>query len=165
MNEIQYNIKVQMKKAFFDKLREDFNNNPPKTEHIKILINELYEALCKFVPSKKNIHEKIKKDLIINEISLNKMPNIVISLIKWIELFQAPVYDKITNKWKNKFKSYNNCTNFLITFLEEYYNHLELTYKELIEARIRLINGDSVIPEKYRKKINNISDIKMKTGN
>tara|TARA_B110000208_G_scaffold183846_1_gene236982 strand:- start:578 stop:1075 length:498 start_codon:yes stop_codon:yes gene_type:complete len=164
MEELKNQINEQMHKAFFDKLTTDFNSNPPKTDHIKILISELYDKLCKFIPSKKKIHDKIKQDLLIHTIGLDTMPIIVLSLIKWIESFQAPYHDKKTNIWKKQLHTCDNCTNYLIQFLKEYYQHLEITFKELCDARYRLINGDSLIPPEHRPSINNISDIRMKSG-
>jgi signal recognition particle GTPase len=152
-------IEIQMKKAFFDKLTEDFNATPPKTGHIS-----LCDSLCKFVPSKTNIHKKIQQELLIKDISLETMSHLILSLIKWIEMFQAPVYDKKTKDWKNNLVKCDNCTNYLINFLKEYYEHIELVYKEVCEARHRLINGESVIPPEHRPTINSLADIKMKSG-
>ena len=164
IDNLENTIKIQMRRAFFDKLAKDFNETPPNTNHISKLVSELSDALCKFVPSKTKIHERIKKDLLLDNISLNTMPNIVMSLIKWIRMFQAPIHDKKTDLWKKQFTECENCTNFLIEFLKEYYNHLELLHKEVYEARKRLANGESAIPLEHRNVVNNLADIKFKTG-
>lgn len=164
LEEFKKTIDEQMRKAFFDKLTEDFNSNPPNVEHIKKLINELCDSLCKFVPSKQTIHDKIKAELLIDNISLETMPNIVLCLIKWIEMFQAPIYDKKTRLWRSELYTCKNTTEYLINFLRDYYEHIEVCHKELFEARQRLINGEPVIPPEHRPIINNIGDIKIKTG-
>ena len=143
-------IKTQFTKAFYDILRTDLNKTPPNTVLMRKLIVELVEALYKFVPSKKSIHNKIRSEILCDTIDINTMPTIIISLIKWIKMFQAPVYDKKTSDWTNKLKSCENCTEFIIKFLQEYYEHVEICYKELWEARERLINGENVVPLKYR---------------
>ena len=35
---------IQIKKAYFDIIKKDLEENPPKTDQIKIIINELIEA-------------------------------------------------------------------------------------------------------------------------
>lgn len=159
--QIRKSVEEQMLKAFYDKLREDFNHEPPKTDHIRKLLEEIYTKLCQFVPSKKKIHDAIKLDIIINEITINTMPILVISLINWIEKFQAPVYDKKTREWREQLKKCENCTEFLIYFLKEYYSHLELVHKEVYEYRLKLANNQNIFTQ---NKINNIGEIKMKTG-
>ena len=163
---LQKNIEFQYKKAFFDSLKDDLNQDPPKTEHIQKLILELMNGLCKFVPSKQNIHEKIKQDIIQENITFETMPNIILGLINWIETFQSPNDDKITNKWKQSFKSSTNYTDFIITFLQDYYIHIEKVYKEVWDARKRLIQGENIVPPEHRPVVKGKNGVPfdMKTG-
>ena len=154
-----------IKKAFFDCIYEDLQKSPPDVKHLTIIIKELYEALCKFVPSKKTIHQKIKEDLLI-ELNLNNMSFIINRLIYWIEQFQAPVYDKKTKQWRENFKKSKNYSLFIVEFLKDYLNHLENMYKEVWDARKRLVNNENIIPPEHRVKPkgkNNIPDV-IKSG-
>lgn len=160
MDKIKENIDSVCKKAFYDRLRQDLDCVPPKTEHIEVLIDELILALCKFVPNKQRIHEQIRKDLKI-KVSSDTMGPLVLALIAWIEKFHAPVDDKRTRKWRHELQTCANCNDFIIRFLKEYYEHLEKTYVSLIEARVRVANGQSAIPPEHRQKDGNV---RMKTG-
>jgi len=164
MEKLNEQIKEQCHKAFYDIIRSDLEKSPPNTEHLATLINELADNLCKFIPSKKNIHKKIKEDIIQDEININTMSSIILGLINWIEKFQAPVYDKVTRKWKDDFKTAQNYNDFIIQFLQEYYLHIEKMYKEVFDARKRLINNDSIIPPEHRAKGNNGIPGIIKTG-
>ena len=151
LEDLKKRLEQQMKNAFFDKLHSDFKEMPPKTQHISICITELYEGLCKFVPSKQNIHQQIKKDIIHDEVNLQTMPFIVNGLIQWIESFQAPYHDAVTKKWRDDFKNCKDYADFLKDFFMTYYNHIEVVYKESWEARKRLVNGENIVPEEHRK--------------
>lgn len=154
-----------IKKAFFDCIYKDLQKSPPDVKHLTIIIKELYEALCKFVPSKKAIHQKIKGSLLI-ELNLNNMTSIINSLIYWIEQFQPPAYDKKTKQWRENFKKSKNYSLFIVEFLKEYFNHLENIYKEVWDARKRLVNNENIVPPEHRVKPkgkNNIPDV-IKSG-
>lgn len=158
-------METVIEKAFFDSIYEDLQKTPPDVKHLTIIIKELYEALCKFVPSKKTIHQKIKEDLLI-ELNLNNMSFIINRLIYWIEQFQAPVYDKKTKQWRENFKKSKNYSLFIVEFLKDYFNHLENMYKEVWDARKRLVNNENIIPPEHRVKPkgkNNIPDV-IKSG-
>ena len=95
--QIHEQIKEQMTKAFWDLLESELAEEPPRLEHVKVLLNEIIEILCGFVPSKPNIHEKIKADF---EGEINW--NMQLKLIEWLEKFQAPVHDRKTKQWKKR---------------------------------------------------------------
>ena len=154
-----------IKNAFFDCIYEDLQKSPPEVKHLNIIIKELYDALCKFVPSKEMIHMKIKESLFI-ELNINNVSSIINSLIYWIEQFQAPVYDIKTKTWREKFKKTQDYSLFIVEFLKEYYDHLEKMYKEVWDARKRLVNNENIIPPEHRikpKGKNNIPDV-IKSG-
>lgn len=110
-------IEEQFQKAFFDILNED---GPESTDYIRKLLNEIIDKLCLFVPNRIDIHQKIKDDFN-GEINWD----IQIKLLNWIEKFQAPLYDSITDKWKKK------CPEPIGDFLKKYYKHIEMMYKEI----------------------------------
>lgn len=154
-------------KAFFESLKSDLSADPVQTEHIEVLLNELVDGLCKFVPSKTTIHAQIKADIIPDTIDINTMPGIIFGLIHWIEQFQAPVHDSTTKQWRTEFKSTTNPSDFIVKFLAEYYEHVEKMYEEVWEARKRLVNNEDVIPPEHRPTVtgtNGIPNITMKTG-
>tara|TARA_A100001015_G_scaffold251232_1_gene290113 strand:+ start:1944 stop:2453 length:510 start_codon:yes stop_codon:yes gene_type:complete len=153
MESLKNQIEVQYKKAFFSKIKEDLGKNPPDTQHIAVIVQELVNGLCKFVPNKPAIHRLIKDDILCETIGLETMPKIINGFIYWIQQFQAPVYDTVTKKWKDDFKNATNYSEFIALFLEEYYQHTEKVYKELWEARKRLANGENIVPPEHRPAI------------
>ena len=162
---IEEQIKTQYTKAFFDMILEDLSQEPSKLDHITSLVKELVDGLCKFIPSRKEAHEKIKEEILL-EVNINNMPYIIFGLINWIEKFQAPAYDKVTRKWREEFKSCTNYNEFIVKFLREYYEHAEKMYKELWEARKRLLNNENIVPPEHRPVVkgkNGIPDV-MKSG-
>lgn len=152
------------REEILNNITNDLNENPINTKNILFILDDIYNGLCKFVPSKKNIHQKIKKDLLSDEINYDTMPKLILALINWIKKFQAPVYDKITDKWIKDFKNTNNYSTFIQQFLIEYYQHVEKCYKEVWEARKRLLNNESVVPEEHRPKGKNGIPDKIRSG-
>ena len=122
------------------------------------------------MPSKKTLHTQIKKDIYQENINIETMPTIIYGLISWIEKFQSPADDIITNKWKNEFKNtqdyIQDYTQYIVTFLQEYYEHSEKVYKNVWDARKRLVSGENIIPPEHRPKIEGTNGIpsNMKTG-
>ena len=112
------NLKIQLetlyKKAFFSKIKEDLSKNPPDLLHITVIINELVDALCKFVPNKHEIHSLIKSDIICENIGEETMPRIIERFIHWIEQFQAPVHDSVTKRWRDNYKNATNYSEFIL---------------------------------------------------
>ena len=123
--------------------------------HLEILLNEIKEVLCSFVPSRKDIHEKI-------ELDLNKEIgwNLLMSLLKWIEMFQAPVHDNITKTWYDKIK---NPSLKLSDFLKFYYNHVQHVYEETFKYRKRIANGENIFEKEKPSNTNGVPD-SIKTG-
>jgi hypothetical protein len=156
----------QCSKALYDSIRDDLVQEPPRTAHISKLIAELVDGLCKFVPSKARLHAKIKEDILPETVDIEAMPRIILGLINWIEKFQAPVCDTVTSRWRNEFETATRPVDFIVKFLDEYYDHVEKVYKEVWDARTRLVNNESVVPPEHRPVItgsNGIPDI-IKTG-
>lgn len=123
-------IEEQFKKAFFDILNDE---GPGSYDYLRKLLTEIIEKLCLFVPSRQDIHQKIQEDLG-GEIGWDMQAK----LISWIEKFQAPIHDKMTKQWANESPIQ------IGDFLRRYYNHLELVYKEIQEARAAINRGDNI---------------------
>ena len=119
-----------------------------------------------------NISDLSKNDF--NNSIRNRFPSVIkiedtLSIIKelilTIEKFQSPNDDIVTKKMLNNvINNYNN--DSIIIFLSEFYDHVEKVYKDVWDCRKRLVNGENIIPENYRKKIDGKNNIpsKMKTG-
>jgi len=137
-------LKQQMTKAFWDLLEEETSiprDNYPRTQ---VLLEEIIHMLCNFVPNRKDIHEKIKTDLVGISWELQS------KLIGWIEKFQAPIHDKITRGWSKR--------NFTISqFLKLYYSHLDVVHKEVSKSRQKLVNGENLfkpdVPETFTSNV------------
>ena len=123
-------IEEQFKKAFFDILNDD---GPESYDYLRKLLNEIVEKLCLFVPSRQDIHQKIREDLG-GEIGWN----IQDKLISWIEKFQAPIHDRKTRSWKEE------GPKPVGDFLKMYYEHVDLVSKEVKETREALARGENI---------------------
>ena len=165
-DKVKENIENRLRKDFFDIIKNDLNQNPPKTDHIKIVIDELIDALCKFIPSKTNIHKKIRDEIYQEEISFETMPYIVNGLISWIEKFQCPADDIITKQWRNDFRNTQDHLEFIVVFLQKYYLHSEKVYRQVWEARKRVASGENAVPPEHRPIIkgSNGVPLNMKSG-
>ncbi len=166
MENFKIQLETQYKKAFFSKIKEDLSKDPPDVEHVTFIIQELVNGLCKFVPNKKLIHKLIKDDITVKNVGIETMPRIIERLIHWIEQFQAPVHDYVTKRWRDNYKNAKNYAEFIAEFLEEYYKHTELVYKELWEARERLVKGESIVPPENRPVVKGKNGVpeNMKSG-
>ena len=126
MEKLEEQIREQYQKAFWDLVDRD----PPDTEHIRKLVDELRDVLCNFVPSRVDIHRLIHKDLN-GEVDWTLQEK----LIKWAEMFQAPIYDQVTPQWKK------NLPEKLSDFLKKYYEHLEKINKQVWAERKKIADG------------------------
>ncbi len=118
---MEQQVKEQFKKAFFDLLDQEGSDSH---NHLRVLMNEIIEKLCGFVPNRTDIHDKIKDDLK-GEIEWN----VQVKLLDWIEKFQAPIYDQVTREWKKK------CPEPIGQFLKKYYSHLEKVNRQINEYK------------------------------
>jgi hypothetical protein len=148
-----------------EKLINELSSTPPIFKTIIIIIEELTTGLCKFVPGKPLLHKDIRNSVKVDGLCINTMHIVINGLIGWIEKLHAPVYDIVTSTWRDDFMkmytprdkyTFDKMMCFTIKFLDEYYTHMEKMYKEVWDARKRLVNGDNVIPPKHRKVYNDI---------
>ena len=101
------------------------------------ILEELFTNLCMLVPSRKDIHKRMRDDLFgeFEEVSWDTQRK----LVEWIEKFQAPVHDRKTREWKKTFPEQD-----VKLFLDEYYTHLETVFREVREAREKLNRGENI---------------------
>jgi hypothetical protein len=151
METICEQINTQMIKAFWDILEDEAKTQGPFPQ-IEILLQELIKILCSFVPSRSDIHEKIKEDL--------QQPigfDLQKKLINWIEKFQSPEHDKITKIWKEE------GLVKISKFLKRYHDHLQIVHKEVFDYRKKLSNGENIFEPEVPKSRNGIP-ANMKSG-
>lgn len=142
---MEKNIEETFKKAFFDILNQD---GPDSYDYLRKLLDEIIDKLCMFVPNRQDIRDKIREDLG-GAIGWDVQKRLVI----WIEKFQAPIHDSKTRIWKE------SDPEPVGDFLRKYYEHLEIVYKEVCEARAALTRGENIF-----NPVTGELPTKMKTG-
>ena len=152
------------KDALFNQLKKDISETPPKLDNISQLLKQFVDGLCKFCPSKTELNNEIRNRF---PVHINPEHTLLVmeKLIFTIEQFQAPCDDKITKKMlSNVSNNFNN--ESIIAFLSDFYDHTEKVYKDVWEARQRLINGENIVPQEHRKQVvgKNGIPFNMKTG-
>lgn len=152
------------KDALFNQLKKDISETPPKLDNISQLLKQFVDGLCKFCPSKTELNNEIRNRF---PVQINPEHTLLVmeKLIFTIEQFQAPCDDKITKKMlSNVSNNFNN--ESIIVFLSDFYDHTEKVYKDVWEARQRLINGENIVPQEHRKQVvgKNGIPFNMKTG-
>jgi len=152
------------KDALFNQLKKDISETPPKLDNISQLLKQFVDGLCKFCPSKTELNNEIRNRF---PVHINPEHTLLVmeKLIFTIEQFQAPCDDKITKKMlSNVSNNFNN--ESIIVFLSDFYDHTEKVYKDVWEARQRLINGENIVPQEHRKQVigKNGIPFNMKTG-
>lgn len=133
-------------------LKAQLLESPPNTAYLKQILEAFRTALCRFVPSKTDIHALIEEDLPLKELTIGTMPHIVDRFIHWMEQFQAPAHDAVTQQWRADFAACAEAdtTDFICTFVGAFYAHSSLVYQEACDARRRIANGESAIPPDRR---------------
>ncbi len=152
------------KEILFEQLKHDISQNPPNLTNITLLLTQFVEGFCKFCPSKNDFNNSIRNRFP-SVIKIEDTLSIIKELILTIEKFQSSNDDIVTKKMLNNvINNYNN--DSIIIFLSEFYDHVEKVYKDVWDCRKRLVNGENIIPENYRKKIDGKNNVpsKMKTG-
>lgn len=152
------------KDALFNQLKKDISETPPKLDNISQLLKQFVDGLCKFCPSKTDLNNEIRNRF---PVHINPEHTLLVmeKLIFTIEQFQAPCDDKITKKMlSNVSNNFNN--ESIIVFLSDFYDHTDKVYKDVWEARQRLINGENIVPQEHRKQVvgKNGIPFNMKTG-
>lgn len=124
-------IREQYEKAFWDMVDQD----PPDQVHLGKILEEIKQILYSLVPNNVRIHHAINDDFM-GEIGWEFQSK----LLKWVERFQAPIYDQVTISWKKKLPEK------LSEFLKKYYDHLE-TIKKGIDEYHKKPGGKNGVPD------------------
>jgi len=152
------------KEELFKQLRTDIDENPPNLTNIGKLLEQFVDGLTKFCPSKTELNKEIRERFP-KQIKPEDTLLIMQKLIFSIEQLQSPNDDKITKKMLSDVS--NNFNNeSIIVFLSEFYDHTEKVYKDIWDARQRLINGENIIPPEHRQQVRGKNGVpfNMKTG-
>ena len=144
-DEIERQIKVQMKKAFFDLIDNTVNSEKPDYEWITNLYSELRDRLCCFTKKDSKTYLQIMEEfdvelfnqMITNDVfDQNSFLKLVNNSFGWIEKLQAPERDEFTREAKTRVLS-SDPKNFISSFLKEIHNcldNLELDMGNFLKA-------------------------------
>ena len=153
LDDVHDRLNIQCRNAYFDIIEEDLRKDPPETETVKSIINDIIKGLKKFVPSRTDLHEELTRDIPHEIVDASTMAPIVTRLIHWIEQFQSPAHDPTTQQWLTTFQTTTDYPAFLSKFFKEYLEHTETVYKEVWEARLRLTTGENIVPPEHRPNV------------
>ena len=132
-DEIEKQMKEQMKKAFFDLIDSTVNSEKPDYVWITNLYTELRDRLCNFTKKDSKSYFKIIEEfdvelfnqMITNDVfDQNSFLKLVNNTFVWIDKLQAPVRDESTKESKIRVLS-SDPQNFISTFLKEIHNCLD----------------------------------------
>ena len=132
-DEIEKQMKEQMKKAFFDLIDSTVNSEKPDYVWITNLYTELRDRLCNFTKKDSKSYFKIIEEfdvelfnqMITNDVfDQNSFLKLVNNTFGWIDKLQAPVRDESTKESKIRVLS-SDPQNFISTFLKEIHNCLD----------------------------------------
>lgn len=126
-DEIEKQIKEQMRKAYFDVIDITINSDEPDYVWITNLYSELRDRLCKFVKKDSKTYNQIIEEfdiglfnqMITNDVfNQNSFLKLVNNSFSWIEKLQAPIRDEFTKEAKTRVLS-SEPTKFISTFIKE----------------------------------------------
>ena len=151
------------KEDLFKQLRADIDENPPNLTNISKLLEQFVDGLTKFCPSKTELNKEIRERFpkqIKPEDTLLIMRKLIFSMSN----FNLQMMINLQRKCFQMYQIISIMNPSL--FLSEFYDHTEKVYKELWEARQRLVNGENIIPPEHRKQVKGKNGVPfdMKTG-
>ena len=96
-------------------------------------IQKIYERLCDLVPRRPDLHQKMMEEF--REVGVSwEIQN---KIVEWVEKFQAPIYDTMTQSWKK------NLPQEIEIFLPKLEHHLEFLEKGIEKYKNNLYAGAS----------------------
>ena len=107
---IEKQIKEQMENAFWDIIKEDLQTEPQKFSHLLKLINEIKQKIINLTPNRidfrNEINEMFDEEFLLQifetkSLDSNHFGNLVIFIIKKIEMCCAPYMDNEVKEWKD----------------------------------------------------------------
>lgn len=154
------------KEFAFVRIRDELHQTPPSLFTVKQMLTQFVAGLCRFVPSRIDAHDQIHAELTVDELTVEDASRVVERLSHWIKQFQAPVHDSAVDSMQHRLSEAPDYRSGFVEFLREYYDHTEMCYKEVCEARQRVARGESAVPPERRPVVEGTNGVpsKMKTG-
>ena len=135
---LESRIRINLEKAFWNRLYEELNESPAKSNTLITLLVDLRDAFCNLVPNRKDIHreiyDKIDTESIKNMIDNNafddeNLYNLAVYIISLIKQFQPPIMDEKVNLWEEQmlkqFQQKFDYSEFLMIFFQSVFNMIE----------------------------------------
>ena len=135
---LESRIRINLEKAFWNRLYEELNESPAKSNTLITLLVDLRDAFCNLVPNRKDIHreiyDKIDTKSIKNMIDNNafddeNLYNLAVYIISLIKQFQPPIMDEKVNLWEEQmlkqFQQKFDYSEFLMIFFQSVFNMIE----------------------------------------
>ena len=135
---LESRIRINLEKAFWNRLYEELNESPAKSNTLITLLVDLRDAFCNLVPNRKDIHreiyDKIDTEFIKNMIDNNafddeNLYNLAVYIISLIKQFQPPIMDEKVNLWEEQmlkqFQQKFDYSEFLMIFFQSVFNMIE----------------------------------------
>lgn len=139
MNEIEKQIDIQMKKAFFDIITQNINSDNPDHDWLVKLYVEIKELLLNVLKKGSKMYLQLDEDFdveLFKQMIENKVFNqdSVIKLINntyyWVQSLQAPMRDTMLFESKNRV--FNSSPDEIIgIFLKEIHLLIDQLYKDV----------------------------------
>lgn len=154
------------KEEIFLCIQDELQQTPPCLSTVKQLLKQFVTGLCRFVPSRNDVHDQIHAELMVDTLSVEDASKVVDRLTYWIKTFQAPVHDSTIDSMRRRLSQSHDYRTGFVEFLREYYDHVEMCYREVWEARQRVAHGESAVPPKHRPIVEGTNGVpnKIKTG-
>ena len=133
-----------MKKAFWDLIKSDLNDEPQRFDHLIILIQEIREKIKSFTPHRDDLARELDEvldDSFLKHLFIEKSLDpshffrLIMFLIQKIKSYAAPYLDKDINIWedqiKEKLKVEIVYADFLPFFFEKLYFFLDVIENDI----------------------------------
>lgn len=158
ISSLENQVTTSFKKAYWDKLKEDLDNK--KYESVLLILEEIRARIALMVPNRVDIHQQMAeyidiefiKQMLDNDVLENTfMCNLVHYIVDKLKEFEAPVYNKDTEKWRddiNKlFLADIKHSDFFPIFFKKVYEKIEK-----IEEDIKIVKGSDFYKEIKKQK-------------
>lgn len=135
---LKQHIQDTLYQAYWDILKKELDSEPPVFNQLLIILSEIRDLFCKFVPNRQDIQQEIKDkidpDLIKNMAEHNafdddNLYNLAMYMISLVQQFQPPVMDKKVEEWKDNMiytlKQPLIYSDFLCIFLKSLFNMIQ----------------------------------------
>lgn len=176
------------KARLFAQLRRELqppSGESPCLDATRELLKQFADGLHRFVPGRADLCAEMARDFDLGREGgvVEAAPRVAAKLLEWIRRLQAPVHDTVTDAMEEALgeaaqrRSRQSAEALaggerdayaegFVVFLEAFYDHTEMCYREVWEARERMARGESALPPRHRPKVegNNGVPSHLRTG-